>query len=68
MTDIPEDIMKVVREQCDAVGVTRYSDMRIHCVHIASHAVLAERRRCAEVATSWGEYSVADDIMKGTEA
>lgn len=45
MKDIPADVMKAARNQCDLCGITPTSVMRVHAEHVAAFAIMAERER-----------------------
>ena len=41
--DVPADIVKAAEVAADMVGVTPYSDMRVHVEYAARYALLADR-------------------------
>ena len=50
MSDIAEDIRERAENIAGIIGVTPYSDMRVHVVHAVSLAIRDERERCAGIA------------------
>lgn len=51
-----QSIEDVARGLCDMVGVTRYSDMRTYCEHVAKLAIERERSRCVEICEAEREW------------
>lgn len=45
MSEIPDDVMEAAKKACGLCGVTPTSDMRVHAVHVAATAVMADRQR-----------------------
>jgi len=63
MADVPEDINRAatdtLRELCEVLEVS----MQWNAVGLIARAILAERKRCAEIAESW-----TAPLRPGTEA
>jgi hypothetical protein len=63
---IPGDVMAAAQAACDLAGAANL-DAESHAVLAAVKAILAERKRCAEVARRYTSYD-ASHIVKAIEA
>lgn len=59
------NISDIARGLCDMIGVTKYSDMRTYCEHIAKMAIEGERARCREICEAEREFGGnVEDVQK----